>query len=262
MQRLLNDLAQCLRFYSRIPVPPLPGERDAYAVPDFSRMARVVPLGGVVIGACGAIVLAAAHAVGLGAPVAALVCLATLVLVTGAFHEDGLADSADSFGGASFERRLEIMTDSRIGSFGASALILALLLRAALLTRLIEGGVGTACAVLLAAAACSRTAALWLSVSLPPARRSGTAFIVGRPDGQAFATAIVVATLVAGIALLPSIGGLGWLLALLACAVVAAGARRLALRHVGGHTGDLAGATQQCTEIAFLAVTLMVAARG
>jgi len=125
-RQVLRDLLRCLRFYSRLPVPVLASEIDPYGPPDFATMPRVAPLAGAVIGCVGALMLLAAFALGFGAWLCAAFAVAVLTLATGAFHEDGLADAADGFGGGSTpERRLEIMKDSRIGAYGGAALILA-----------------------------------------------------------------------------------------------------------------------------------------
>ena len=97
--RLAADLLACLRFYSRLPVPVLPFETAPYAMLDFARSIRVLPLAGALIGAVGGCVLMAADALGLPPLPAAGFALAALLLTTGAFHEDGLADSADGLGG-------------------------------------------------------------------------------------------------------------------------------------------------------------------
>lgn len=245
MNPFVVDVAQCLRFYSRLPIPPLPHESDPYAPPDFSRMARVVPVAGFLIGCIGATALAFARGAGFGTLTAATFAVAALALATGAFHEDGLADTADSFGGSDAERRLTIMRDSRIGSYGAMALILCVLARISLVSELLGHGVALACAALAAAAACSRTAGLWLSVSLAPARSSGVAFVVGKPDEQSFRTGVMVAAAVAALTILPTAGIAALVMALAAAAAVAAAAARIAERHVGGYTGDFSGATQQ-----------------
>src|SRR5690349_9927140 len=103
------DLAHCVRFYSRLPVPALPFERDAHALPSFPRLVRVIPLGGLVIGVLPAALLGLALSLDLGPWLAAMIAVAALVMTTGALHEDGLADVADSFGGSTREKRLEIM---------------------------------------------------------------------------------------------------------------------------------------------------------
>lgn len=217
-----------------------------------------VPLVGLVLGGlAGAVLIVAA---GLWHPViAAILCVAAAVIMTGAFHEDGLADTADSMGGWSVEQRLTIMTDSRIGTFGASALILGLGLRVAAIAGLVTAaGAGRAALALAAAGAISRTAALILAAHLAPARPDGAAHAAGVPTPEGFTRACLTA---AGIGLLawPAAGFGGVIVALLAAAGLAVAAERFAMRHVGGQTGDLAGATQQVVEIAVLLTLLIFA---
>jgi len=183
-----------------------------------------------------------------------------MTVTTGAFHEDGLADTADSFGGATRERRLAIMRDSLIGSFGASALILAFALRigavAGLATRLDPLA---ACAAIPIAAALSRTAGLMPLVFLPPARLDGASHAVGQPTRETFWIAAALATglavVLGRLAGLPA-SGIGLMLVLSALSGLAL--TRLAARHIEGQTGDIAGATQQVAEIAALIGLLTV----
>lgn len=249
----LRDLAICLRFYSRLPVPALPGETDRHAAPDFRTVPRMLPIAGLMIGAAGAVALAASLALGLGPFLAAALALAFTTLVTGALHEDGLADVADGFGGGTnVARRLEIMRDSRIGAYGAAALVLSYALRIGALATLADRIGWRVALAFLAAAALSRTAALWPLCRLPPARPDGAAHAVGRPTGATHATAwaLCLAVLAAGFLLgLPWLGlGLAALLAFLAAWTLA----RMAARLVGGQTGDVIGASQQLAEIAAL----------
>jgi adenosylcobinamide-GDP ribazoletransferase len=167
-------------------------------------------------------------------------------------HEDGLADCADGFfGGATRERKLEIMRDSRIGTFGAVALLLSLYLRVASITVIAGQGLWLASAVLAAAAASSRTAALMPLALLPPARENGAGFAAGAPDGKALATAIFGALL---FALAPVVAGASLARAVTGIALATGAAfavTRLAKRQIGGQTGDVSGAAQQLSEIAF-----------
>src|SRR3954468_23724828 len=270
------DLAAALRFCSRLPIPPLPGEADPHAVPDIRRLARMLPVAGATIGAFGGAVLFIALALGLGPWVSAALAIAALTVVTGAFHEDGLADAADGFGGgATRERRLDIMRDSRIGSFGAAALILAFALRIAALATLAArldalrgGGAGGpagaplgAAAAVVHAAALSRTAELIPLALSPSARTDGASASFGRPSPAALARAALIAAAVALLlvlaAALPLTGvALGFGLA----AAVAFGMTRLSNRLIGGQTGDVAGAVQQLGEIAAL-IGLLLALR-
>jgi adenosylcobinamide-GDP ribazoletransferase len=260
---LLADLLKCLRFYSRLPVPVPAWERDPHGPPDFSTMPRAVPVAGAIIGLCGAAVLGLSHLLSLGALVTAALAIASLTLVTGAFHEDGLADAADGLGGGSTpERRLEIMKDSRIGSYGGAALVLAYALRIAALAELIArlGPSGAGAAVVLAAAL-SRTAGLLLMTLLPPARMAGSSYAVGRPDGGVVAVAwAICAALGLAAALVSSLPFLGVVLAFLLAAGIALAMTKLSARLIGGHTGDIGGAVQQLAEVA-ATLGLLIAAR-
>lgn len=250
---LLYDLAACLRFFSRLPVPALPEEPDPLAPPDFRRAPRMLPVAGLILSLPAALTLIAAWTLGLGPFVAAALALAVQLLVTGAMHEDGLADVADGFGGgATRERALEIMRDSRIGAYGGAALVLALMLRLGALATLLDRSGALAGLALALAASLSRTAALAPMALLPAARRDGASASVGRPQPSAVAVAAAAAGVIAlaGIALgLPAFG-VG--LALLLAPGAALALTRIARGKIGGQTGDVVGACQQLAEIAAL----------
>jgi adenosylcobinamide-GDP ribazoletransferase len=248
--RFSDDLAACLRFYSRLPVR---AGADGGAMPDFRRAARALPVAGAIIGACGGAALLVARLVGVPALPASVLAIAALVAVTGALHEDGLADVADGFGGgATREAKLEIMRDSRLGSYGAAALVLVLLLRVSALAAIAAQGDWRAVLALIAAGAASRTAGLLPMMILAPARADGAGAAATKPDGDAPRMALMLAAV---ISLLPLTAGaslgsvvvadLGVLLAAYAVA-------RLAQRQIGGLTGDVLGAAQQAAEIAVL----------
>ncbi len=178
--------------------------------------------------------------------------ICALVLLGGALHEDGLADCADGFlGGTTRERKLEIMADSRIGTFGAVALVLSLYLRAASLALIADESQGLAGAVLIGAAALSRTASLMPLALLPPARANGAGFAARTPERAALAIAACLAVV---FALAPVLAGAP-LTRSLAGIVAATGAAYaivlLARKQIGGQTGDVAGAAQQLSEIAY-----------
>ncbi|MCZ8029613.1 MAG: adenosylcobinamide-GDP ribazoletransferase [Rubrivivax sp.] len=251
----LVALAQCLRFYSRLPVPAMPGEADPHALPDFARIPRMLPLAGAIIGSVGAAALVLALRLGMPATVAAAFAIAALVAATGAFHEDGLADTADGFGGGTtVARKLEIMTDSRIGTYGGAALLLSLMLRVLLLAALVaQSGGAVAALALIAVAAVSRVAGLvpvWL---LPNAKPDGKSAAVGRPDAQTMARAAVLAAAIGFILLTPAHGVARAAVTLALAAVVVWPLVELSRRMIGGQTGDVAGAAQQVSEIAMLA---------
>lgn len=236
----LSDIRDAFMLLTRFPFPRRgPEPRGAEASWAWPMAGAGV---GLVAGASAGIALAA----GLPASVAAALALAAQALATGALHEDGLADSADGlWGGGTRERRLEIMRDSRIGSYGGLALVLTVLLRwSALSAILAEGSVW---GPLVAAGALSRwplAAILW---ALPPAREGGLSRMVGRPDGRTLALSGAVGLALALLAIGPAA-----LDAAIMVVVVAALWGWAARARLGGQTGDICGAAQQLAEIAVL----------
>jgi adenosylcobinamide-GDP ribazoletransferase len=182
----------------------------------------------------------------LGAGFAALVVLAVSVVLSGAMHEDGLADCADGFwGGWEPTRRLEIMKDSQIGTYGVTALILGFAARWWAIEHLIQAG--HLLAPLLAVGMMSRAGMPVLMLWLPNARATGLSQSVGRPPRNAAVLAVLLALGSALIAL-----GAGAVLAALIAAGVVLGSGLLARAKIGGQTGDVLGASQQLSEIALL----------
>ena len=180
---LAYDLAACLRFYSRLPVPRLPGEGDPHRLPDFRTLPRLLPVAGLILALPSALILLVAWGLDLGPFLAGTLAVAAGTLVTGALHEDGLADVADGFGGGTTrERRIEIMRDSRIGAYGGVALVLTLALRIGAFATLLDRTGAMAAMALLLAASLSRSAALAPMVLLGPARPGGAGASVGVPD--------------------------------------------------------------------------------
>ncbi|WP_235981787.1 adenosylcobinamide-GDP ribazoletransferase [Methylobrevis albus] len=253
MLRTIADLAAVLRFFSRLPVPRLGRCDDPAALPDFSRAAPVVPLAGVVIVAPAALLVVILGSTDLPTLAVAVHALALTALLTGAFHEDGLADIADGFGGGSTPaRRLEIMKDSRVGAFGALALVFSVTMRTVLLAAVLAAGAVEAALAVLAAGAVSRVAPLWLWALLPPARAGGLASSLARPKPGPVAVASLVAAVVA-LAAIPAAGADGVVIGLILAGIATAALGRLAIAKIGGQTGDVLGAAQQVAEIAFLA---------
>jgi adenosylcobinamide-GDP ribazoletransferase len=245
--------AQAVRFYSRLPVPALPGEADPHAAPDFRLMPRALPFAAVIIVLPAMLMAAFASALSLPAMVVAALTLAVLTLSTGAFHEDGLADTFDGlFGGHEKERRLEIMKDSRIGTFGGAALMLAYLLRFSCLVALVdEGSLPILLAGLMAAAIWSRVLGIHVLAIDAPARAYGALATVGMPTVWTARIALALGAGLCLIATLPGGAPLGGLMIGLALAAfVALGMAATARRLIGGPTGDIAGAVQQLAEIA------------
>ncbi|ADZ71251.1 adenosylcobinamide-GDP ribazoletransferase [Polymorphum gilvum] len=256
---LIADTAACIRFFSRLPLPRLSSADDPAAMPDFTVSARAMPLAGALIGLPAALVLLLLSLTALPALAAAGLAVVILVALTGALHEDGLADVADGFfGGTSRERRLEIMKDSRTGAFGALALALATLLKVALLAALAERlGPSGAALTLVSAEAASRALALWQWSALPAARPDGLAARFGRPGRKAATQGLLLAALCLVPAALampaPHLS-----LAVVLAALAAHGVGRLAVAKIGGATGDVLGAVQQISGLAFLAGLAML----
>jgi adenosylcobinamide-GDP ribazoletransferase len=258
---LLRDFAQMLRFYSRIPVPKLPFETDAHAIPDFTTAPRMLPFAALVIGLPGAMALWLLAMLALPALVTAAIAVAIAVLASGAFHEDGLADTFDGLGGGwTPERRLEIMKDSRIGSYGGAALMLSLILRVAALAALLDktSALGAALAML-AAAPLSRVIGLTPVTLLPPARAGGFSSAVGRPTAGTYGLALTLALgAAAGCAALAGLPLQGVALGACLGLALALALTGWAKRAIKGQTGDIAGACQQTGEIALYVGTLIL----
>jgi adenosylcobinamide-GDP ribazoletransferase len=227
----------------------LPAGRLGGVVPSLAQAAWAFPLAGLAVGALVAGVLAGGQALGWPAPVAAGLALVAGLLATGALHEDGLADVADGFGGgATRERKLEIMKDSRLGSYGAIAVVMALGLRWLLLA-----GAGQGWVAVIALAVASRAWLVGALAWMPAARDDG----LGRAAAGVGAWRVAVALLLGAGAL---VAGLGWIAAARAGAMMVAavaGLGWLARRQIGGQSGDVLGAMQVVGEIAgWLALAL------
>lgn len=212
----------------------LPAGRLADPAPTIAASAWAFPLAGLVPGLLGAAVLVS----GLPLPLAAGLAVAAQVMVTGALHEDGLADVADGFwGGRTAARRLEIMRDSRIGSYGTLALVLSVGLRWQAL--MLTGPLA-----LVVAAVASRVAPVVLMAVLPPARDDGMGHAARAVSPERLGGALLFGLLPL---LLP-----GGAVALVAAALAVVAVAVLARRRVGGQTGDVLGAGQQIAEITLL----------
>ncbi len=224
----------------------LPMGQVSEPVPNLAQAAWAFPLVGLITGGAGWAVLWAAQVAGLGAGLAAGLAYGAMVLLTGALHCDGLADFADGIGGGRDKARaLEIMRDSRIGSYGVLALIFAVGLGVGALAQI--DPVQALPALLLAGVA-SRLAMLLALSTLPPARAEGLGAMAA---GSAHRGAWVGAALVLGLALWV---GMPALAALVAGALSALMIARLALSRLGGQTGDVLGAVQLTSETTVLVV--------
>jgi adenosylcobinamide-GDP ribazoletransferase len=242
MNDWLGDLRTAAAFLTRLPIPP----REGAPLENFARAQRVFPLVGAAIGAAVGLFYLALRILNLPDLAGAAFALAASALLTGALHEDGLADVADGFGGGrDAAAKLEIMRDSRLGTYGALALMVSFVAKLSALSVLADAVVVQA---LIAAHALGRGVLPLMSMSLPMARSDGLAASAGRADLKTAASAGALAFVIA-LLLLPLIEAFA--AAVLASAGVV-GMAWLARRQIGGQTGDVLGAAEQVIETALL----------
>jgi adenosylcobinamide-GDP ribazoletransferase len=242
-----DEFLNAVRFMTIVPVP----SSDAATAPEWlSHCVKYFPSVGVGIGAASAVMLLLAGSIW-GPVIAALLAVATSIVVTGALHEDGLADTADGFGGGrSVENRLAIMKDSRIGTCGALALAFGIALRVATLA---EMPLWTGAAALIAAHAAARITPAFVMNALAYAgdtavrRVSYTGAPVSANDIRLALVVVVGALLPLALISILSVAS-GLLLGAGLATAITLWARRL----IGGYTGDVLGAIEQMFEIGFL----------
>lgn len=236
----LDDLWAATAFLTRLPVP----RRDR--PPNLARAYRAFPLLGAAIGTAIGVFDLLLLRMGLPPIAAAALALGAGALLTGALHEDGLADIADGFGGGGDKAaKLEVMRDSRLGTYGVLALLTGFVAKVAALSALPGTEVVL---VMMATHALARAPLAVLAATMPYARTDGLAASTGPPDSLTALTACVVAMAIAFLALPVT--------SVVIAAIIAAGAAAslavLAQWQIGGQTGDVLGATEQVCEIAVL----------
>jgi len=245
---LSTDLKTGLAFLTRLSVGARPAEGA-----ELMRASWTFPIIGASVGAFGALIYWLAHAFGLQPFICGVFAVAATLLLTGGLHEDGLADTADGFGAsANVERKLAIMHDSQIGTYGAAALTLSLMLRVGALASLADPAL--AAAALIAAHSGARAAMLVFMRNVPRARDDGLSADAGVPTKSSSLTAVAIGAVV----LLLCLGLAATLAALLLLAAAGAAMAWLGVRQIGGQTGDVLGAFEQTGEI----VILLIAAAG
>jgi len=232
-------------FLTRLPVRA-PGSGVAAAAVAF-------PVIGLAVGALGGTAFWLGWLIGLPALACAFLAVGATVVVTGALHEDGLADMADGLSGGTKEDAIRIMRDSRAGGYGVLALIFSVGLRVSALAALAEP-----LAVIIAmatAGALSRAAMPAVMRALAPASATGLTAAAGKPDRLDVFLAFGIAAFLAlaGLGPAPALAASG------AAFIAAWGVAALARRRLGGYTGDVLGTVQQAAEIAgLLAIAAMI----
>ncbi|WP_407184131.1 adenosylcobinamide-GDP ribazoletransferase [Bradyrhizobium centrosematis] len=245
LKDIFADLRMAASFVTILPVASSKPAGDGAV----ARATWALPVAGLLVGLAGALVYKVAIRFGLTPNLAALLALAATALITGALHEDGLADTADGLGGGrTRERKLEIMRDSRIGTYGVCALILSFGLRWSALATIANPFAVTL--ALCAAHAAARAGVPAFMLLVPPARPDGLSASAGAPPGRSVAIAFALGTLALALMLGPGKALVSLILLSLAGLLLA----RLAIRQIGGQTGDILGAFEQSGEILILLV--------
>lgn len=243
----IADIRAAVTFLTRLPAggPFRPIAQCAWAF----------PVAGLKVGVIGGAVFWAAGWAGLSGWIAAFLTLAATALATGALHEDGLADAVDGLGaGGPVERKLEIMRDSRIGGYGALALMLVTGIKAACLASFPSGLTGAVAVI--AVHTLSRAVLPAVMTALQPASTSGVAAGAGRPGWPRSVIALALAAAAALFLLGPGAGAVT-IAAALACAIIVA---VMLARMLGGYNGDTIGLLEQLSEIAIMLALLIAAA--
>jgi len=244
MQNLAADLRIGISLCTRLPLSPAAPVADG----DVARASWTFPIAGLLVGLAGALVYWLAVRANVAPLPAAALTLTATMLLTGAMHEDGFADTADGLGGATRERKLEILRDSRIGSFGACALAASLMLRWSTLADIAEPRF--VAMALIASHVAARACLPAFMHFVAPVRPDGLSSGAGQPPFSSVAAALVL-----GIScLLFSLGLKGAMLSLLILALAGWSMAGLAKREFGGQTGDVLGAVEQIGEAAVLLV--------
>ncbi|MFH1805847.1 MAG: adenosylcobinamide-GDP ribazoletransferase [Pseudomonadota bacterium] len=242
---LVADFWRALTLLSRVPV----AGRGDFRPQMIARSVWCWPLVGLFLAGIAIVPATLAALAGLPSMIVAIIASLVLVLVSGAMHEDGMADCADGFGGgADRDGKLAIMRDSRIGSYGVVALIFVFALRLVLLGAAADAG--AAAVILVVAAMGSRAAMPVVMMWLDPARPDGLGRSAGRPGIKSVAAGLGITALLTLI-----LAGVWGMLAVLVALIVAAAVMGgVARQQIGGHTGDVLGATQIVAEIFILLV--------
>lgn len=237
LSRRLAEVRLALMLLTRLPVGRL------NPAPSLASAAWAYPLAGAAVGLVSGLVFVLAQGCGLAAMTAAVLTVGAGVLTTGAMHEDGIADLADGFGGGRDRaHKLEIMRDSRLGSYGAIALVLVLLLRVALLAEVLPSHAPVL--LMIGAGALSRAPLPLIMRLLPSARDGGLGHAAAeRIAPGAVLTALIIA-LVGALLILPAP-----IAAVCGTAVGAGLVALLARVQIGGFTGDVLGAAQVVAEL-------------
>jgi adenosylcobinamide-GDP ribazoletransferase len=244
---LTRDVRIAVLICTRLPL----GSSAEIGSLDLVRASWALPVAGALVAAAGALSFYVASELRLPVTIAAAIALAAMLLMTGGLHEDGLADTADGFGGGwDRERKLAIMHDSRLGTYGACAVVMSLLLRWAALSAI--PGPEAVAAALMGAHVAARAALPGFMHVIPPARADGLSSQAGQPAWRSAAVAALIGTL----ALVLTLGFQATAVCLGLSTVAGFVMAWLCLRQIGGQTGDVLGALEQVIETVILLIAV------
>jgi adenosylcobinamide-GDP ribazoletransferase len=234
-----REFRLAIGFFTRLPLKSPAGQ--------VAEAARAFPIAGAIVGLIGSGIYLLAMEVGLSGLLAALLAVAATVIVGGALHEDGLADFADMLGvRGDRDRKLSVMRDSRIGSYGVLALGFSTAIKVGALVSL--GDPRTVAGALITAHVCGRAVLPIIMRSLSLARATGLAVEAGKPSAAATYQTLGVALLISAFACGPGAALVSLVVAIVAAFLVSEVARR----QIGGYTGDVLGAAQEIAQLAIL----------
>ena len=245
-----------ISFYSRLPT----GELD-HSKFDFATMVRPLAFVSLIVGIVPAMVLLILSAIGLSPLFAAVVSVGLSAILTGAMAEDALADAMDGlFGGKTIAQKLEIMYDSRHGTYGVLGIVIPFTLRIFALATMAAISPVAAASVWLASSVLARSIATLIAAQLPPARADGVSAGAGQLPLPAASIGIALALAISFLFCVPFVGFFRWLITLIVIFFVFEGCKALMVKLIKGQTGDTIGATQLTLEIAILSSFMMMTA--
>jgi len=240
----LSDIFLALTLLTRIPI-----NFDHDNIEDRARKASwAYPLVGAIIGAAASLIANILYAIGFPVTICIIMALITMISLTGGLHEDGLSDSADGlWGGKDKDSILKIMKDSRIGAYGAIALILVILGRYTTMSDLLK--INQLFLPLVAAGAISRVPMVGAMVYMRPARTEGLSYSVGAPPSFSFIIALIIGVLSCILAV-----GLLSIFVFIGVGLSSIIIFYIINKKINGQTGDVLGASQQFAELIALSI--------
>ncbi len=252
MTDFLGPFMRSLGFLTRLPI------KSHWFLPEkpISTDAHYFPIAGLLIGLLSGCCLALARLIGFDIWVSAIFCVSFTIILTGALHEDGLADVADAFFvSKSPENRLTIMKDSRIGTYGTLALIFSVFSRIAFIASIeINHGLYHTIIALIVSEAVSRGGMVWFWTRLPLARKNGTAAAAGEPAADIARKSLIISAIILLVGGIISNSVISMIISIAVLFLFIYLFSLECQKRIGGYTGDTLGAVEQCLALILLAI--------